>query len=904
MPKYSDITTSKSIDPNGFARSYENRLVISLLLLLSSFVLSAQCTLSCNNNLNIALNQNGEAIVSVGLLLADPDCNPDDFTVFVFLNGQNIGNILNCNHVGYPLTAQLIHNVSGNYCTSNIQVQDYIAPQIFCSDTIVPCNSTLSPDETGYPLAMDNCTAFSNTDFNYADTYTDLPCNTQVNGTTVTARIDRKWWITDASGLADTCVQIIYQQRATVYDITFPQNLDGLQSPMLDCGQDPSSAELTGYPTVFGKPVVNDDLCELSVTYNDLEIATCGTSSYNIIRTWTAADWCTGQIITHGQIIKVKDTSPPLINCPADMNVSSSTISCGATVLLPQATATDDCSDFSIQVSWQFGTGTGPYYGVPLGTHVVTYTAQDDCGNMSTCQMTVTVVDDIAPVNICKSSLSINISSAGSVTVPASVFDDGSFDNCEIDHFEVKRQGMSFAEFISFDCQDVNASIVPVTFRVFDIYGNFNDCVVNVAVHDYIAPLITCPATVLLSCQDDYSDTTLTGSPTVADNCGIDSLYFTEVEDINDCGVGMVIRTWTVVDLSGNTGTCVQNIILEDNTPVQVSFPVDFSSSVCGIVETGTDVTGIPTIVNDDCELVDYTYTDEIFDISAPACYTILRHWVVIDWCTYVPNSGSLDGYYTHTQVISISDEEAPVLTIPASFTAYSLSANCGSDEVLIPPAIAEDCHPQVQITNDSPYAYANGADASGQYPIGMHQITFVANDGCGNVTTETMTLIVEDGLAPTVVCLSNVSVSLNANGQIQVNPLDLDVSLSDNCTDVSDLVLSLLPNVFDCTDIGTNESILTVEDAAGNTATCVVMIEVQDNQFVCGQSATLSGQLLTPQGAIMEGVEVQIVGADTSSVWTDDTGAFLYDQALVDNGYIVRPYKNTHYMNGVSTLD
>ncbi|MFK7810282.1 MAG: HYR domain-containing protein [Saprospiraceae bacterium] len=905
MRKHLLTTSSKSSESKWTSVPYLALFFIWSLCSLAFSSANAQCTLACTGTYSVSLNQSGEALINPASLLIDPDCDPNDFTVNIYWNSQNIGNLLNCSHIGYVLEAKVVNNVSGNFCWSNVEVMDYAYPQISCTDTVITCNLNPTPEVAGYPTATDNCSVFSNNDFTYSDTYVNLPCTSIQDGINITARIERKWWVSDAGGLTDTCVQNIYLRRASLDDVVFPENRDGLQQPFLDCSQSPLDLSLTGKPTIFGAEVVNDDACELTVSYSDLTLNSCGNNTYNIIRTWTAADWCTGVIITHGQIIKVKDTTAPEIFCPSDFTVSASVISCGATVLLPTATATDDCSDFEISVSWQYGSGTGPFYNVPVGTHQVTYSAEDDCGNISNCQIQVTVVDDIAPVNICKTALSINISTGGSATVPAITFDDGSFDNCQIDNYQAKRSGMPFGAFVTFDCADVSNGPISVTFRIFDTSGNYNDCIATVTVHDNIPALISCPSEVTLECTDDVSNITLTGEPTVFDNCGIDTLFYTDEENINNCGIGNVTRTWIVIDVAGHSTSCTQNIIIEDNTPVDVSFPANFSSSECGIIETNPTAAGEPIITGDDCESIDYTYTDDVFNTAAPACYTILRNWVVIDWCTYVPNSGSTDGYYTHTQVITITDDVAPVLSVPTSQTAFSQATDCGSDFIIVESATAIDCNPNVVITNDSPYAISGGANASGSYPIGVYNITFTANDDCGNVTTETMELTVEDGLGPTAICLSGLSVSLNSNSIFTLEPEMINYGSYDNCTAPENLLLTVSPSVFDCTSVGDQSVTLTVKDESGNISTCTTIVEVQDNQNFCGQNYELSGLVLTPQGVPMSDAEVQIIGAEeTTLVYTDENGIYSFNGAEEGETFEVQPYNNKNSTNGVSSWD
>ncbi|MBK7343368.1 MAG: HYR domain-containing protein [Saprospiraceae bacterium] len=38
----------------------------------------------------------------------------------------------------------------------------------------------------------------------------------------------------------------------------------------------------------------------------------------------------------------------------------------------------------------------------PTGTHLITYTGIDDCGNSTVCAFTVTVTDQFAPVAACR----------------------------------------------------------------------------------------------------------------------------------------------------------------------------------------------------------------------------------------------------------------------------------------------------------------------------------------------------------------------------------------------------------------------------------------------------------------------------------------------------------------------
>ena len=570
------------------------------------------------------------------ILLQDPSCNPADFTVNITdPSGNSVGNTLTCDHVGLTMTATVTQTATGNSCSTTIFVSDNIRPNISCSDTTILCIQSADPAVIGYPQVNDNCTDLTFEDLTYSDDFTDLACFSTNGSDSITSQIERTWTVTDAYGNEETCIQMIYLRRATIDLVEFPPHLDGFANPALGCGQDPEDLSLTGEPTINGIPIDNGGNCELVSSKSDQIIPLCGSGGYRILRTWTVADYCGNDFDLQVQVIKVEDTTPPVLNCPADQAFGTNTYTCDASVTLPAASATDDCSTFTIETSWAFGTGLGPFTEVPTGEYPVTYTATDACGNSSSCTINVSITDDVAPVPVCNGLLEVNLSYLGTALVYASSFDNGSHDNCALDTILVSRNGTDFSGSVLFDCADLAETLVPVHVRVIDVAGNYNECSVYVDVDDKLNPVISCPANLNLSCDKDYTDLTLTGEPVVTDNCTIDSVSYEDTVDLNDCGEGTVTRIWTVVDTRGNSSSCVQFIYLVDSTPLQVYFPDNYSSSVCG-ANTDPSITGEPILVNDNCEQVNFIHTDDTVGVST-SCYVIFRTWKVYEWCTYDP---------------------------------------------------------------------------------------------------------------------------------------------------------------------------------------------------------------------------------------------------------------------------
>ena len=892
--------------PFSFCRSLTvsvPALVAGVILLFISQTGYGQCTIVCRNSLNISLSTTGDAVITPDFLLQDPDCDPNDFTVDITdPSGTSIGNILNCTHVNLTMTATVTNIYTGNFCSTTLQVGDYLAPWLTCTDLTVFCSVSTAPQILGYPSVQDNCTTIDSTSLNYSDTFIDLACYTTHNGDSITSKIERTWTAVDASGNQSSCLQTIYLKRATVEDVVFPLHRDGFAVPALDCQDDPTDLSLTGEPSVDGYSLDIAGNCELYVEYEDQTVPVCGSASYRILRKWTIIDYCSGDYKYHIQVIKLEDTTSPQISCPANSTVSVDYDACTATVNLPIAMATDDCSNVTITPSWIYGSGYGPFTNIPLGTHLVTYTAEDDCGNTSSCQMSVTVIDDTAPTAVCDQFTQINLASNGQATIPAITFDDGSFDNCAVDSILVSRDGINYAQIVHFDCNDIATSPIMVHLKVIDVAGNYNECTVEATIVDNYRPVLICPSDTTLLCHQDYSDLTRTGEPSVIESCTLDTLYYSDQVNLNACNIGTIYRTWTAIDASNNKSVCTQTIVLEDTTPVEITFPENIDSYSCGNA-TAPSVTGQPIYMNDDCESMYQTYSDQVFNFASPACYKIFRTWEVIDWCVYDPNSGTNDGFWTSTQVISVFDTIAPVITCPADTTIANIEADCGAVLVTLTAAIATDCSPSITITNDSPFASSSGADASGNYPIGTHLITYTVMDGCSNSSTCTTTISVVDAKPPTAKCISGVVINLSTDGTVTLNPTTIDNSSTDNCTDAADLQLAVSPAIFTCDDLGEQTVELIVTDEAGNSATCITTVTIQDNQGHCPY-ADVGGVIMTESGNPVKNVIVTLSGAATDSVRTNELGEYRLKDVAIGEDYVLTPAKDTNILNGISTFD
>ena len=644
----------EKVDWNSFGKYIV--IFMTCFLFFGKKMANAQCTLGCISSVNVSLDNNGEYQVTPATLLSSPLCNPNDFSIVVVdANGNPVSNLLDCNVAGQALMGTVTDLSNGNSCSGTINVSDNLAPVIQCLDTYIFCYENADPNIIGFPNVSDNCTDPNNINLSYVDNFTDLPCYTAQGGFEITAQIERIWVANDEHGNSTTCTQYVYYKRVTTTDVVFPLNRDGFEAPALDCSEDPNDLTMAGQPTIGGIPITSGGLCELAISHTDQTFNICGAGGYQIIRTWTAVDWCNSEFLLDAQVVKVIDTTPPTITCPNDITVNTSN-NCTGTISFPTATAIDDCSNYNITVTWQFGNGYGPFNDVPQGSYPATYTAIDDCGNSNSCTIQVNVVDNVSPIAICEGHLNINLPSSGTANIPASTFDGGSFDNCAMGVIEVSRDGVSFGNDVTLDCTDIGQDTIEVILRVQDVSGNVNQCEVMVTVNDNIAPTIICPLAATISCADDFNDTSNTGVATALDICGIDTIFFQDILSLNVCNVGTITRTWTAVDQSGNSSGCTQILTVEDPTPLQITFPQNIDLTGCNS-STDPSNTGEPTLLNNDCESVGTSHNDIEFTNETGLCIKILRTWTVVDWCIYEPNSGNNNGYYIFVQVIKVIDD-------------------------------------------------------------------------------------------------------------------------------------------------------------------------------------------------------------------------------------------------------
>jgi hypothetical protein len=900
---------------------------------------------------------------------------------------------------------------NANYCWTNALVEDKMPPMIQCVNDTVSCLDMLNEP---FPIVTDNCSTSDEietivTNRTYVpvcdDDFIKLMIREWVavdgSGNTSAPCTDTLWFERLDLSLVDTMIDYAGQNAL---ECNGPWDMNGNDYPDVD---------ETGVPTYLGQPLFPDviESCNTQFTFSDVVFnIPCGTK---VMRTWTGMEWCQGgdRMLTFVQVIEILDTEGPQVTAVNDnITVPTGIYNCEARVVIPAPSVDDNCSAIDRYViatnapavpAQVYDAVVTADIVLPIGTWEVYLTAYDECyqnpGGSDT--ITVTVLDNTPPVAVCDEFTVVSLTSDGTAKIFAPTFDDGSHDECgPIDSIAVRRMDGEcgtgnfddFGPYVEFCCDDIGADPVMIIFKVIDQSGNENECMVEVEVQDKQPASIVAPDDITISCEFNFSmdDLSIFGNVVVLENLGdlgnpatdprdsvfiddpgtpfsgpefktLDGYAYDNCEvvittdslvDIETCGTGTIIRTFTAVG-AGNTTQAVdqQVITIIDFDPFNaetINFPEDITlvndCSLNGELtpEFLRDSLGFahedvfPTYDDDQCSQLARSYEDWFFPIddpNDPACYKILRKWKILDWCTYVPGG---DQPYEETQVIKVMNNVAPEFLIPCTDTLLlSIDGDCDSRYVELMQLAEDDCTPQDQLVysyridafNDGvfePGLAGNTNDASAEYPVGEHLIEWTVEDQCGNRTTCSYLFEIESRKGPSPVC-RNLTVELMPvdtdgdgtidDGMLDIWASDFDLKSYHACGFPVTVSFSSNPldtgRTFTCEDVGVVELELWVHASNGTSAFCRTYAIVQANNGACGPGNNgptfpIAGNINnTSNASAMPNVDVELAGS-TAMVETDTEGRYNFVPMPEGGNYEVMPKRNDDLLNGVSTID
>lgn len=445
-----------------------------------------------------------------------------------------------------------------------------------------------------------------------------------------------------------------------------------------------------------------------------------------------------------------------------------------------------------------------------------------------------------------------------------------------------------------------------------------------------------CPSNVYADCDDEIWDLSGYGTAYYVDYGG--NYHYasnpTVSYHLNTCNTGYITRTWNYEDPYWNWHTCTQTIYVNGGgfNGNYIDWPEDAELSGCNVdldphyMPYGY---GSPYYTYQECSMIGTNYKDDVFYFGGD-CKKIRRTWTLIDWCNYDPNVWNSGGIWTHVQIIKITNDQAPDLYCPADIKVPS--SDCDSSYVHVGPVSADYsvCGGHFQITNNSPYADSNGPDASGTYPIGLHEVTYSIKYGCFTNTTCKVKIKVEDSKRPVPYCYGQLTVALMPmddnndgipeDGMVTIWASDLDKGSFHPCG-YSQLHFSFSPDIHDtnktftCADVGKNEVRMYVTDYHGAQSYCIVEVDVQNNganipdcqPTINGggggnYTGVVSGRVLQPDYTPLVDTKITIESAEPEMEITENLIDVEYVQVEVGN--YSTPLGNTVHIMGQDTIE
>jgi gliding motility-associated-like protein len=579
--------------------------------------------------------------------------------------------------------------------------------------------------------------------------------------------ITRTWTATDACGNETSHTQTI-----TVQDTTAPAFVENLPGDStVECSDVPAAVVLTA----------TDNCGTADVSFNESTQEGACAGAYTITRTWTATDAC-GNETSHTQTITVQDTTAPAFveNLPGDSTVECSDVP--AAVVL---TATDNCgtANVSFNESTQEGACAGAY------TITRTWTATDACGNETSHTQTITVQDTTAPafVETLPGDQTVECSD-----VPAAVVLTAT-DNCGTANVSFNESTQEGA------C--AGAYTITRTWTATDACGNETSHTQTITVQDTTAPAFveTLPGDQTVECSDVPAAVVLTAT----DNCGTANVSFNESTQEGACaGAYTITRTWTATDACGNETSHTQTITVQDTTaPAFVENLPGDSTVECSDVPAAVVLTA-----TDNCGTANVSFNESTQEGACAGAYTITRTWTATDAC---------GNETSHTQTITVQDTTAPafVENLPGDSTV-----ECSDVPAAVVLTATDNCGTANVSFNESTQEGA----CAGAYTITR---TWTATDACGNETSHTQTITVQDTTDPVFV--------EDLPGNLTVECLEIPeavvLTATDNCGDV-DVEFSETTEIGVCEGDFTITRTWTATDLCGNSISHIQTIVVEDN--------------------------------------------------------------------------
>jgi hypothetical protein len=547
----------------------------------------------------------------------------------------------------------------------------------------------------------------------------------------------------------------------------------------------------------------------------------------------------------------VTDQTAPTITCPAPVTVSC--VSDIPAVNTSAVTASDNCG----------GTPAITHRGDVISNQICdnhytitrTYRATDANGNYAECSQIITVNDQTPPTITAPSPVTVQCTSA----VPNYATNYSSFillsgasvtNNCSTGAITVTHVGDAVS---NQSC--TNKYTLTRTYRATDGCGNYAECQQIITVNDNNAPTFTAPGNLSISCDQDYTDLSLTGDVTnEADNCGSLTLQATFTDNfthLTGCNnTGYITRTWTLNDGCGNITTHDQIITIIDNTNPQITCPgnqtKDANTGLCYYTTVGSEFDPVSATDNCGVDHIAYNLTGETSGTGETSLAGIHLSigvtnitWTVTDACGNTANCNF---------AVTVNDSQNPTIECVPNISRNVDASQCNatvSAADLAPASYGDNC--TVTAANLS-WEMTGATTGTGlgliletQFNTGLTTVKYTITDASNNIADCSFTVRVTDNINPTITCAGDLARNVDA-GQCYATVANtaLIPTYNDNCTvTAANLAWSMAgattgsgTGLMPATQFNVGNTVVTytITDGGNNTADCNFNVTVTDN--------------------------------------------------------------------------
>jgi hypothetical protein len=676
-------------------------------------------------------------------------------------------NSFTCTNVGNNTVTLTVTDVNGNIKTGTaiVTIQDTVRPVVNTQNITVQLNSLGAASITA--AQVNN----GSTDICGIATLAVSPntfncSNTGNNTVTLT--------VTDVNGNVKTGTAVV-TVADTIKPVVVTQNITVQLSSL-------GAASITAAQVNNG----SSDACGIATTTVSPNTFTCSNVGTNTV-TLTVTD-TKGNVKTGTAVITVLDTVRPIA---VAQNITVQLSSLGAASITSSQVnngSNDACGIATLTVL------PNTFNCSNVGNNTVTLTVTDINGNIRTASAVVTIQDTVRPVAVTQ-NITVQLSSLGAASITAAQVNNGSSDACGISTLTVSPN--------TFSCSNIGTNTVTLT--VTDVNGNIKTGTSIVTIQDTVRPVVvTRNITVQLN---SLGTTSIAGAQInngSSDACGIATLAVSP-STFSCSNIGTNTVTLTVTDVNGNVKTGTAVVTVQDTIK-----PVVITQNITTYLGTNGTVSITAAQINngsnDACGITSVTVLPTILSCADLGVKTVTL--------TVTDVNGNVN---TATSNVIVLDPIAPVARPKSRFNAYlSVNGQVIINAGLLDSASTDNCAITIRVLSQSVFNCSN---------TGINNIFFTVQDQSGNSHSATVAVNILDTIAPNAI-VSNQNIYLNAAGTGSITAAQVNNNSTDNCGVAS---FAITKSNYNCSDLGTNNTVFTVTDVNGNVRTTNFVVNVFD---------------------------------------------------------------------------